>query len=562
MLNKKTTLSKHIIGAFLCSIATTTAAQDNPKESSDKLDPVVVYTTLVGEVAADREDYVTALGYYLHASKLSKDPKIAERTTEIALRAGSASAALESAGIWADAAVNDPQAQVIAATLYLKFNTAEQAKPYLSRITELSTKEVAEAAITIRSQLTDATEYHNFENAANLLMQQKKTANTLFLYAFTQEALEKYPNALTAIDESLALNPESPQLIAMRVQILRDDNKAEDALNFTQQSIKKYPAQEHLKWIYAEQLMDLGKTSEAEKYYNELTKTKDYRADSLVSLAKIAIEKEQLSKAEEYLNSILSEYKNPNAAYYYLGRVAQLQGKTQVAISWFTQVSEGTYFLTAQVQASLLMAKTGEADKALQRLIVLENTFPAQGKYLALAKTQVLLDANQYEHALSMLDKVMASVKNDKDLYYAHGLVASKLGRIDVAENDLNEVLKQNPNHVESLNILAYTLANYTERYSEALEHAKKANELAPNDPFVMDSLGYVYYRMGNYSTAIGYFNKAFAATQDPDIAAHLGEALWNNGQKVQAKQIWHDALQTAPSNHSLQEVVQRFENE
>ena len=201
-------------------------------------------------------------------------------------------------------------------------------------------------------------------------------------------------------------------------------------------------------------------------------------------MAKIAIEKDQLPKAEEYLSSILSEFKNPNAAYYYMGRVAQLQGKNQVAITWYSQVNEGTYFLTAQVQASLLLAKTGEADKALQRLVLLEKNFPEQGKYLALAKTQVLLDANQYEQALLMLDKSMATVKNDKDLYYAHGLVASKLGRIETAESDLHEVLKQNPNHVESLNILAYTLANYTERYAEALEHAKKANELAPNDPF------------------------------------------------------------------------------
>ena len=192
MLATKTTLfrqitAKQIIGTFLFSIGINSVSAEtleNQPQSKDALNPVVVYTTLVGEIAADREDYATALGYYLHATKLSKNPKIAERTTEIAIRAGSASAALEAAGIWADAAVTDPQAQIIAATLYLKFNTADQAKPYLNRIVDLSPKEVAEASITIRSQLTDRNEYQNFENATTLLIQDKKTANTLFMYAF------------------------------------------------------------------------------------------------------------------------------------------------------------------------------------------------------------------------------------------------------------------------------------------------------------------------------------------------------------------------------------------
>jgi len=532
-----------------------------PKKT-EELNPVVVYTTLVGEIAADREDYATALGYYLHAAKISKDAKIAERTTEIALRAGSASAALEAAGIWADAAPTDPQAQLIAATLYLKFDTAEQAKPYLARIALLSTKEVAESCVTIRSQLTDKNEYLVFTKATELLQEESSTANTLFMSAFTQESLENYPAALKYIDAALQKNPESVQIIAMRVQILRDDHQGDAALAYTEENIKKYPKQAHLRWIYAEQLIDVGKAREAETYYKALLADPEYRPDSLISLAKISIEKEDLSKAEEYLASVLSEFKNPNAAYYYMGRIAQIRGKPHVAITWYSQVNEGTYFLTAHVQASLLMAKNGESDKALQRLVILEKNFPEQQKYLSLAKTQVLLDAKQYDQALIMLDKIIATNEKDTDLLYAHGLVASKLARVDLVENDLREVLKQKPNHVESLNILAFTLASFTERFDEALVHAKKAIALAPEDPFVMDSIGFVYFRMGNYNSAINYFNQAFSLSHDPDIAVHLGEALWNSGQKEQAKQVLQNALEETPSHDSLQELAQRFDNE
>lgn len=558
------TLARVALLALLCASLTPVYAEDNTAAAQDnnKLDPTIVYTTLVGEIAADREDYNTALGYYFHAAKVSKDAHIAQRATEIALRAGNAEAALESGGIWADAAPTDPQAQLVAASLSLKFSTPELAVPYLARIAALPTREVAEVCVTIRSQLTDAAEYTAFAKATELLVQEKSDSKSLFMNAFSQEGLENYELAMQNIDAALKIEPESPQLIAMRVQILRDERKTSDALAYTKQSMKKYPLQLHLRWIYAEQLMDLGQYPEAENYYSELLKDTEYRADSLISLTKIALEKNELSKAEEHLTSILTEVKNSNAAYYYMGRVAQLRDKPESAITWYLQVHDGAYFLTAQVQASLLMSKNSESDKALQRLVILEKAFPEQQKYLALAKTQVLIDSKQFDQALIMLDKSLLANEKDIDLLYARALVASKLGNVSVVEQDLAQVLSTKPNHVESLNILAFTLASYTDRFDDALVHAKKAMALAPEDPFVMDGIGFVYLRMGNYSSAVSYFNKAFSLNRDPDIALHLGEALWRNGQKDQAKQVLKAALQETPEHNSLQELVQRFEHD
>jgi tetratricopeptide (TPR) repeat protein len=149
---------------------------------------------------------------------------------------------------------------------------------------------------------------------------------------------------------------------------------------------------------------------------------------------------------------------------------------------------------------------------------------------------------------------------NYPDLLYDHAMAAEKVNRLDVLEGNLKQLIKLRPDHAHAYNALGYTLADRNQRIDEAYGLIDTALKLAPEDPFIMDSMGWVLYRMGRNKEGLGYLQKAFSLRPDAEIAAHLGEVLWTVGQRDQAKKVWTDALKDNPNNELLQGTVKRFQ--
>jgi tetratricopeptide (TPR) repeat protein len=178
---------------------------------------------------------------------------------------------------------------------------------------------------------------------------------------------------------------------------------------------------------------------------------------------------------------------------------------------------------------------------------------------LALAEEQMLRDAKQNVEAFDVLSRALAELPDNVDLLYARALVAEKLNRIEVAEKDLRRILKKDPKNPNALNALGYTLADRTSRYTEALALIEQALALKPDDPFILDSLGWVHYRLGNHAEAVRHLRAAFDKRADAEIAAHLGEVLWVTGDRNGAESIWKNALQLTPDNEALLGVISKF---
>ena len=126
-------------------------------------------------------------------------------------------------------------------------------------------------------------------------------------------------------------------------------------------------------------------------------------------------------------------------------------------------------------------------------------------------------------------------------------------------ESDLRKLISMEPDNAHAYNALGYTLADQTDRYQEALELIEKALELKPNDPFIMDSMGWVQYRLGNHQLAIDYLERAFDIREDAEIAAHLGEVLWIVGDRQRAEAVWNRALEQAPANDVLLGTIRKL---
>ncbi|HMG60689.1 MAG TPA: tetratricopeptide repeat protein, partial [Burkholderiales bacterium] len=178
---------------------------------------------------------------------------------------------------------------------------------------------------------------------------------------------------------------------------------------------------------------------------------------------------------------------------------------------------------------------------------------------LILAEAQLLRDANQPKTAFDLVGQALDRVPNNPELLYDYAMLAEKIERVDILEASLRKLIEIRPEHAHAYNALGYSLADRNQRLPEARELIEKALQLAPDDSFIIDSMGWVLYRMGNLKDSVGYLRRAFAGRPDAEIAAHLGEVLWALGERAEAERVWGDAARESPDNETLANTIKRL---
>ena len=228
-------------------------------------------------------------------------------------------------------------------------------------------------------------------------------------------------------------------------------------------------------------------------------------------------------------------------------------------MDWYDQVASGEFYLNARLRTSALMAKQGLVDEALNKLRSIRTSSQQDAMQLYLMEGDIYLEAGDPQKSYDIYEKALKDTPENTSLLYAHAIAAEKLNRLEIAERNLREVLRIDPNNVQALNALGYTLADRTNRYSEALGYIQRALTLAPKDAAILDSMGWVHYRLGNHKEAITYLRQALELTQDSEVAAHLGEVLWTVGNKDEATTVLKDALKAWPGNKTIIAVMRRL---
>ena len=248
-------------------------------------------------------------------------------------------------------------------------------------------------------------------------------------------------------------------------------------------------------------------------------------------------------------------------AQYYLGRIYEKRRQYAEAIEWYQQVHDGEYQFDARLRIADMLGESGQIDEAMKHLDAMLKGSQSDGALVRIyiTKGELLRGARRYEQAMEVFNTALDIVPGNTDLLYARALVAEKLGRIDLLEADIHTILKTEPDNAHALNALGFTLADQTDRYEEAYAYLKRAIEIMPDDPAIIDSWGWVHYRLGNYDEAIRQLHKALSRFDDSEIAAHLGEVLWVTGKRDEAIEVWQKALKKSPDDPVLQGVMQRF---
>ncbi len=267
----------------------------------------------------------------------------------------------------------------------------------------------------------------------------------------------------------------------------------------------------------------------------------------------------RLDQGEQYLQTLKSRGEREDDVSYFLGRLAELRQEPEQAQRFYRLVQQGNNYPEARTRLALLQAKAGMVDEAIAEVQALRERLPSRAKRLYIIEASILANAKREKEAFSVYRRAMKEFPGDYDLLYARAMFSEEVDRLDQLEADLRAIIEKDPDNINALNSLGYTLADRTDRYQEAYELIKRAYELDKNSNAILDSLGWVLYKLGRLDEALPLLKRSIKLKKDHEVAAHLGEVLWVSGQKDAALEVWNDALQSFPDDTLIKKVMRQF---
>ncbi|MBK1693350.1 hypothetical protein CKO09_01150 [Chromatium weissei] len=536
--------------------ATVSAVTTSTKSAG--LNAEQVYAILLGEIAGRRGDMHTAFTQYFKAAQLTQAPKMAELAARVAIRSEDYDAADQAVRLWLTLEPNAPMAQQVAAYLRIHAEDQEGALIHLNRLIELSAgvNEVVyddAAALIARAPKPEL----QLRLMQALVARFPESAEAQQAFAGLAAGISQFAIATQAARRALELRPEwnKPRLFLVRL-LLTQDKRAE-ARQLLESFIASTPNDQALQMLYGQFLIEEKEFTAARIVFDQLLKSQPKAPEALFAAGILSLQLNEFERAKQYFTQLYETGERQNDAAFYLGQIAEQANDVSAALNWYETVEEN-HASEAQMRIAVLRAAAGEVAAAREMLQHLRTESPDDAVMSTLVEAEILEDAGQPEVALEVLNVALTEQPDNTELLYARGLLAINLGQLQRGEQDLQQLIAADAENANALNALGYTLADRTDRYTEALGYIERAHQLKPDEPAILDSLGWVHYRLGHLETARNYLRQALAAFNDGEIAAHLGEVLWAMGQQTEAWTVWNASLVAHPDDVNLQKVIER----
>jgi tetratricopeptide (TPR) repeat protein len=365
--------------------------------------------------------------------------------------------------------------------------------------------------------------------------------------------------ALAEARRALELRPDWEPAALLEAQLLARDSNAE-AVVALDRFVARNPGARDVRLHLARALIGEARYGEARAHFDRLLKEAPNSQEIIFPAAILALQQNDAARADTLLRQLLTlEFPDPGVARYYLGQIAEQRQRVDEAIGFYAAVGPGEQYLPAQLRVARLLADRGEVDTALVRLHEAKPRNAQEKSQLLTAEAQLLRDAKRPREAFALLSNELAQQPADPELLYETALLAEKIDRIDLLEKHLRRLIELKPDSAQAYNALGYSYADRNIRLPEARTLIEKALSLLPDDPFVLDSLGWVLYRQGDLAGARAQLERAYSLRNDPEIAAHLGEVLWMQDRRDEARRLWRDAANRSPGNDVLADALKRF---
>ena len=525
------------------------------------LDEDLLYKLLAAEFAGNAGDFDTSVDFYQQAAVQTDDSRVAARAAYIALYDKQYQRTLELLGRWRELEPGNHDIDRIYAVSYLHLHQPTEALPYVQAVLAQHSG-LKEKAMVVKQLLNDDIETQDsFDLLESLNQAQTDNPQMLILQAKFAAQLEQYDRSIELLDRVLEIDDSLVDVHLIKSRIYQSQGKRDESKAVIRQVLKDYPDNLSLRLQYAHMLVGDKDYEAAREQYILLRDKQPDNVEVLLNLALLYIDTDQLDEAAELLSHLIELDQKTDIAHYYLGRIEQNKEQFKSAIAHYIKVKNGSYVFEAKLRIASLFARLDRIDEAIEQLnILIEETEEWPSRVRAyLAQGEIFRSRQRYQDAFDMYSRALSHNREDINLLYARALIAEKVDRVDIAESDLLKVLAMEPKNSDALNALGYTLADKTERYQEAKEYIQKAAALVPDDPAIMDSLGWVNYRLGELQEALKWLSMAFGKLEDAEIAAHYGEVLWQSNQKDKAREVWKKGQEVNAKHPVLVETLKKF---
>ncbi len=528
----------------------------------------LMFRYLSAEIAMQRGNAFAAYATMLSIARSTSDPRLARRATEMAMSGSLPAEALKAARVWHEIAPHSEEASQVLLSLQLQSNRADEAKQSLATLLSSSSPTTLPLAIG------------NVQRLLSRLPDRARAASLL------KELLEPYRDALDArlalaqmamvsgdraaaikeLQNTLTKFPASEIAALMLAQITEDKAEATKTLvDF----LKKNPKAREVRLAYSRMLFEQGKIADAKKEFKTLLQQTPNDQTALYALGLLSAQANEMADAEKYLSTYIGNLKDQpdrerdaTQALMVLAQIAEDRNDEAGVMKWLQMVpvlgQSGA--VNATIKRAQLQAKAGKLDEARKLLNEADVNNDDERVKLIIGEAQLLKESGKFGDAMRLLEDALELYKNNIDLLYELAMLAEKNQQFDLMEITLRKVIQLAPDSQHAYNALGYSLADRNLRLQEAYDLIKKALSLAPEDPFIMDSMGWVEFRLGRLEKAEELLKRAFAIKADPEIAAHLGEVLWVLGREDEAKKLWRNAGGKDSKNDTLKSTLKRLQ--
>jgi len=519
----------------------------------------ILFRLLAADLAVQRQQFELAAGLYLIVAQETQDPRLAEQAARMALFSRRDREALDAARLWVALVPESRAGREAIVSAYIRNGDGQGAQEHLEFL--LNSGDDAEQIF----QLVVSLLQHEWETRTafdaiqSLVDRHADNPDAQFALAYIALHARELDVARSAVEKVLVMRPRWLRAMNLYARIMRMQGNPFEAAIYLAGVVEEFPDVEHVRINYARLLVETRQLDEALEQYLWIVDKEPRNEDALFAAALLSLQLNDLDQARDFLQRLVIEGARLDVAHFYLGQIAESDNRNGVAIDHYAEVSTGEHYLDAQTRMIMLLAQRGDVLLARGYLDKIREQVPNESSRINELEGHILEEDGQLEEAMRIYDVALVNAPDDKDLLFRQALLAEKMGRLGLAEEKLLYILKMDPDSVRALNALGFSLADHTTRYQEAYGYLQRAIALRPDSAAILDSMGWVLYRLGRLDEALEYLRRSLVIRQDQEVAAHLGEVLWMRGDHDEARTIWQQGLEQAPDDKFILDVMKRF---